>query len=142
MRVRNTPADDPRQTWANYVRALLTATGLSGPQLAKRLGVNAATVWRWETGRQKPESPEVPEALAELFALDVDEVLTAAGLRRDRAAAKPEPVVPLDPDMQIILRRLASPVASEAEKASIRATLRYLAELAERQERESGRAAS
>lgn len=135
MRVRNTSASGHRQTWANYVQSLREATGLSRPQLAKRLGVDPATVWRWETGKQKPESPAVPEALAELFRLDLDEVLAAAGLRRDRQATKPVPEVPMDPDLQVIMRRLADPSVSDAEKTSIRATLRYLAEVAERQER-------
>ncbi|MGW9196100.1 helix-turn-helix domain-containing protein [Micromonospora chersina] len=141
--MRNTSTNDPHETWANYVRALREATGLSRPQLAKRLVVDPATVWRWETGKQKPDGPAVPEALAEMFKLDLDEVLAAAGLRRDRPAAKPAPALPMDPDVQIIVRRLASPNVSEAEKTSIRATLRYLADLAERQEREGkGRSAS
>lgn len=136
MRVRNTPAEGPHVTWARYVQALREATGLSRPALAKRLNVDPATVWRWETGKQKPESPAVPQAIAELFKLDLDEVLTAAGLRMDRpAVAKPAPELPLDPDVLIVMRRLANPNVSEAEKTIIRATLRHLAQIAEQAER-------
>lgn len=82
LRVRNTP-DPPnrRAVWATYVRKLREATHISRPELARRLGVDPATVWRWETEKQKPESPDIPEAIARLFALDINEVMAAAGLR-------------------------------------------------------------
>lgn len=139
MRVRNTSAEGPHQTWAKYVKAIREATGLSRPAMAKRLNVDPATVWRWETGKQKPESPAVPQAIAELFGLDLDDVLTAAGLRLGGApVATPAPEPPMDPDLRIITRRLADPNVSEPEKATIRATLRYLADLADRQQRDEG----
>lgn len=139
VRVRNTPADRPRLTWAKYMQALREATGLSRPAMARRLNIDPATIWRWETGKQKPESPAVPQAIADLFGLDLDDVLTAAGLRLDRPpAAKPTPEPTLDPDLQIIMRRLTDPNVSEPERATIRATLRYLAQLADQQQRDEG----
>ncbi|MGC1214129.1 MAG: helix-turn-helix transcriptional regulator [Micromonospora sp.] len=137
--MRNTPAEGPHQTWARYVQAIREATGLSRPAMAKRLDVSPATVWRWETGKQKPESPAVPQVIAELFGLDLDEVLTAAGLRTGAAVPrKPVPEVPLDPDVALIARRLSDPRVGEAEKTIIRATLRHLAQIAEQAERRQG----
>lgn len=87
--MRNSP--DRRQVWADYVRRLRDATGLSRPALAQRLGIDPATVWRWESAKQKPESPDIPLKIAELFRIDVDEVLGAAGLKPNVEFAVPEP---------------------------------------------------
>jgi transcriptional regulator with XRE-family HTH domain len=105
-------------------------------ELARRLHVDRGTVTRWEAGKSRPEDATVVTAFADLFGLDVDEALTAAGLRLTATpASRPTRDVPLDPDLKIIMRRLANPAVSDAEKASIRATLRYLAQVAEQQER-------
>ncbi|MFY1669532.1 helix-turn-helix domain-containing protein [Plantactinospora sp. WMMB334] len=101
--------DDPRQVWAAYIRGLMRASGLRGPALAQRLGVDPSTVWRWETGKQKPESPVMPEAIAKLFQLDVDEVLMAAGL----VPVAPTPAVEErrepDEERELIMASRASP---------------------------------
>lgn len=95
VRMRNTPH------WGEYVRQLRKATGISRPELARRLGINPSSVWRWEERGARPESPDVPEALANLFHLDLDDVLAAAGLR-PRAEA-PEPTVEVDDEVQLVL---------------------------------------
>lgn len=112
-------------------------------ELARRLKVDRTTVIRWESGKSRPEDAATVQAFAALFGLDVDEVLAAAGLRvgtppPGRSTSDP----PLDPDLVIIMRRLTDPTASDAERATIRATLRYLAEMAERTERGEDRRAS
>jgi len=114
------------------VTAIRQATGISRAELARRLSVDPTTVWRWETGRQKPESPAVPLALAQMFQLDLDEALAAAGLTPNAPPARPSPPPPeLDPDVKIILQRLADPNVSAEEKTNIRAMLQYLARLAD-----------
>lgn len=100
MRVRNT--SNPRAVWATYIKNLRKATGLGRPELARRLGVDPSTVWRWETERQKPESPDVPKVLAELFHIDLDEVLAAAGLKPDTPVPA-EPTRERDEEVELIL---------------------------------------
>lgn len=102
VRVRNTP-EGQRQAWAAYIKALRGATGMSTRALADRLGVDPATVWRWETAKTKPESTAVPERIAELFKVSLDEVLTAAGLKPTVDPA-PEPTIEPDPEIDAILR--------------------------------------
>lgn len=132
LRVRNV-AGMPHKTWAAYVTAIRNAARLSRAQLAQRL-VDPTTVWRWETGRQKPESPAIPQAIADLFHLDVDEALAAAGLTVGPAAGRPTlPEAELDPDLELVKRRLEDPKVSEEEKRIIRATLQHLANLADLQ---------
>lgn len=132
MHVRNTLPPE-RGNWATYVATVRERVGMSKAELARRLGIDRGTVHRWETGKNRPEDPAVVQAFAELFGLDVDEALIAAGLRLGATTVRtPTSEPPLDPDLKIIMRRLTDPNVSEAEKISIRATLRYLADIAER----------
>lgn len=102
-------------------------------ELARRLGIDRATIGRWESGLNRPEDADLVYRFADLFGLDVDEALAAAGLRpTTRAVAKPTKEPALDPDLVLLARRLADPSVSPAEKATIRATLQYLAGLADR----------
>lgn len=107
---------------------LRTSTGMSRPELARRLSVDPTTVWRWETGRQKPESTAVPEALAALFRLDLDEVLAAAGLRPDPPAVV-EPPEERDEEMELIL----------TAKVNERMKMRMIERLLELRERDKQR---
>lgn len=111
LRVRNTP--ERRAVWAAYIQALRQASRISRPELARRLGVDPTTVWRWETSRQKPESPDIPQAIARLFDQDVDQVLAAAGLIPD---ADPAPVAEVDPEEEYVLKH---PRLSDARKVQI-----------------------
>lgn len=136
VHVRNTPTPQ-RGNWATYVTATRERVGMSKAELARRLGVDRGTVHRWESGQSRPEDATVVTAFANLFGLDTDEALTAAGLRLSaRPAGSPTENAPLDPDVKIIMRRLADPNVSEPEKVIIRATLRHLAQIAEQQSRE------
>ncbi|MEU5549237.1 helix-turn-helix transcriptional regulator [Micromonospora sp. NPDC047793] len=142
VHVGTSPAPE-RGTWAAYVKATREHVGMNKSELARRLGIDRGTITRWESDKNRPEDATVVESFATLFGLDPDEALTAAGLRSGQIADRPARDVPLDPDLRIIMRRLTDPTASEAERATIRATLRYLAQVAEQQERgsEPGRAA-
>ncbi len=139
VHVGNTPTPE-RGNWATYVTATREHIGMSKAELARRLEVDRGTVIRWESGKSRPEDAEVVARFAELFGLDADEALAAAGLRPNAApTARPTRDVPLDPDLKVIMRRLTDPNVGEPEKNTIRATLRYLAQLAEQQERGAGR---
>lgn len=134
------PATQARGAWAAYVTAVRERVGMSKSELARRLGVDRGTVHRWESETSRPEDATVVTAFAELFDLDTDEALTAAGLRVSATPpTRPTRDAPLDPDLKIIMRRLTDPGVGEAEKTSIRATLRYLAQIAEQQERGGNR---
>lgn len=116
MHVRKTeePAD-PRETWAAYVEELQRATGLTDRTMGERLGVDPSTVWRWRKGRQKPESLEAVQALADLLQLDIDEVLAAAGLKPGPPPEAPAP--PPDPEVELIM---SAPVSRRQRERMLR----------------------
>lgn len=101
--------------------------------LARRLGVDRMTVTRWEDGKNRPDSLDVVQRLADLFAIELDTALAAAGLRP--AEVVPRPEVPLDPDVQRLVQIFEDPQTSAETKAQIRTTMRALLDLAESQPR-------
>jgi len=117
-------------TWATLVKRMRAATNMTGAELARRLDVDRATIWRWEAGRQKPESPDLIKAFADLFGLDVEEALRAAGLRPTEDAQPEPPREHTDPDVLAFYRLLADPDTSEDIKAQARAMMRLLTEMA------------
>lgn len=121
-----------RDTWAALVASVREAAGMSKVELARRLGVDRATISRWEQGLNRPEHPDIVARFAELFALDLDDVLAAAGLR-PAVQRPPRQEPPMDPDVLKLLRMLANPNTPEATKEQIRAMMRVLAEMAEAQ---------
>lgn len=112
LRVRNGP-EERREIWATYIARLREATGISRPELARRLGVDPATVWRWESRKQKPESPDIPQAIAELFGIEVNEVLAAAGLSVDGPEVPAEPAPAFD---RVLERIRSDPTLDPATK--------------------------
>ncbi|MEW2383342.1 hypothetical protein AB0873_14805 [Micromonospora sp. NPDC047707] len=101
--------------------------GWSVARLARESKIHRGTIFGWMKG----EGVTVASVKAIAKALGDDEAhaLAAAG----GAATHAEK---LDPDLRIIMQRLEDPAVGEPEKATIRATLRYLADLADRQDRE------
>jgi transcriptional regulator with XRE-family HTH domain len=100
LRVRNT--EERRQAWSEYVTRIRRASGISGAAMARRLDVSESAVSRWTNGENVPEAVDVLERFAALFALDLDEVLDAAGMRPgtdDSAETIPE----YDPEVERIL---------------------------------------
>lgn len=130
-------ASPPAEDWPGYLRRMTKRPGWSVARLARESGINRATIFGWIKG----DAPTVTSVKIIAKALGDSEAhaLAAAGGASHGGA--------LDADVRIIQRRLADPTASEAEKTLIRATLRHLADLADRGERGEkpageGRAAS
>lgn len=118
--------DASAEDWAGYLRRMTKRPGWSVARLAREAGVNRSTIFGWMKG----DGVNVASVKAIARALGDDEAhaLAAAGgatIQGDQ----------LDSDVRIILRRLADPTVSEAEKTLIRATLRHLADLADKAER-------
>lgn len=120
------------RTWGDYARAARKAALLSVAELAKRTGIGRATLYRWEGGDQRPERAEMVARWAETVGVDLDEALTAAGLRpmHDVPERPTRQQPPADPDLAWLAARLQDPTTSEAERDLIRATVRHLARLA------------
>jgi len=114
---------DERETWGDYLRRMTDRPGWSVARLGRDSGIHRATIFKWISGGGGANVASV-RAIGKALG-DEGGALFAAG----NMAASDEG---MDPDVLIILRRLADPDASEAEKVAIRATLRYLADLAER----------
>ncbi|NBE80350.1 helix-turn-helix domain-containing protein [Micromonospora rubida] len=125
-------ASPPAEDWAGYLRRMTRRPGWSVARLAREAGINKSTIFGWIKGDGVTVASV--KAIAKALGDDEAHALAAAGGAKHGDA--------LDADVRIILRRLASPDASEAERATIRATLKYLADLADQAERGEGRAAS
>lgn len=128
-------ASPPAEDWAGYLRRMTSRPGWSIARLAREAGVNRSTIFGWIKG----DGVNVASVKAIAKALGDSEAhaLAAAGGATTGGDQ-------LDADVRIILRRLADPTVTEAEKTLIRATLRHLADLSDKAERgdDKGRAAS
>lgn len=132
--------DVARVNFARFVERALTAArrrGLNDTKIQEITGIGPSTFHRWRRGDWGTKGwPELQKVIdfCEGLGVSTDDAFAALGLtgqRQPTAPAQP----PLDPDVRIIMRRLEDPTVSRAEKLSIRATLKYLAELAEQQQR-------
>lgn len=122
VRMRNT-AGPERGAWATYAKA---ARGLmSQSELARRLGVDRVTVYRWETSKQRPESADIVARFAEVTGVDVEEALAAAGLRPGVTAPE-EPAREPDEELDLIM---TAPVDNQTKQLMVQRLL-------ERRERE------
>ena len=126
-------ASNRREDWPSYLKRMTSRPGWSVARLARESGVNRATIFKWMAGRSGVNVASV-RLIADALGDDPAVALRAAGNVQGQ-------VDQLDADLRIIMRRLADPTISEAERATIQATLRYLADLADRQQG-GGRAAS
>jgi len=101
---------------------------LSKSEFARRAGVHRDTVHRWEAGQNRPEDVRVIQRLAAEFELDLDEALSAAGLRpTEEPATRPSREPPMPPELLTLVRKLADPATPEADREYIRRTLLMLA---------------
>lgn len=129
VHVRNT-SEPERGTWATYIAATRELFKLTKADFARRIGVDRGTVHRWEIGQRKPEDPRVIQRVAEEFELDLDEALAAAGLRPMHSPpTKPSREPPMAPELLAVVRLLADPNTSPADKEYIRRALVSLSHL-------------
>lgn len=131
VRVRDTTAGR-RQAFATFVRKALAdarSTRMwNGSEVARRTGVSRQTINRWVRG-DWTNDPEPARVVAFCDGLGIDPPVAFGILGWDRSApARPAPSpLPMDPDIEALLRRLLDPAVSESEKYHIRETVRYLA---------------
>lgn len=112
--MRNT-SGPARGNWATYARAARESSLLTKAELARRLSVDRGTIHRWEAGANRPESPDMVAAFAQVLGLDLDEALAAAGLRPGTPAPA-EPTRERDEELEMIL---AAPVDDRMKKRMI-----------------------
>lgn len=122
--MRNT-RDLQRGAWATFAKNAREGAAVSQSELARRLGIDRVTVYRWETGKQRPENVAVVQAFARALNIPVEEALAAAGLL---PSAKPPMEPTRDPDPE--LDRIRRSKLSNAAKA------RLIQRITERRERE------
>ena len=123
-----------RESWSEYLRRMTDRPGWSVAKLARESKIHRATIFKWISGKGGANMASV-QAIAEALGDDTGNALRAAS---NSGAIEDE----FDEDLRIIVRRLKTPGISDAERTSIRATLKYLADLADQAERGEGRAAS
>ncbi len=102
------PPPDAKGAWAAYVQAARVRLGLSKAEMGRKVGVDRGTVHRWETGQTRPDDGALLHRFAEVLGCDYDEVLAAAGLRRD-VAAPSAPTLAQDPELEAILHSGLAP---------------------------------
>lgn len=100
----------------------------TGTEVSRRTGVSRQTINRWVRG-EWTHDPEAERVVAFCEGLGINPSVAFGVLGWDRtASARPAPSAPpMDPDVEALLRRLADPNVSDAEKFHIRETIRYLA---------------
>lgn len=125
------PIDVRRQRFAEWVKRAVAhakmAQGLSVPDIATRAGIGNQTIYRWINGDLK-ELPAPDRVVAFCDAIDVppDEPFRILWPGKNDASPATEPI-PLDGELQLLMRRLHDPATAEFEKEFIRETLRQLA---------------
>lgn len=129
--MRNTSGPE-RDNWATYARTARENAGLSKMALARRLGIDRATIHRWETGQTRPDDALTVQAWAAVFGIDLDDALVAAGLRPGELPDVPEVVDPeielvrtdpeLDPEMKIRIVTLIMDRRAREREASLAET--------------------
>jgi transcriptional regulator with XRE-family HTH domain len=126
--------DVRRQNFAAFVRRALThaeeTRGWSAPRVAQEAGIGSATIYRWRdgTGARSP-LPDQVVAFCDALGIPTSVAFAILWPSRDDKPAAPAPL-PQDPEVERqtreLLRRIADPNVSDAEKLTIRATLRHL----------------
>lgn len=131
MPTRSATAPDVRKAaFASFVARQLRFArderGWSVPQLAREAGISNQTIYRWREGNWV-RSPLAEQVAAFCDALDVPPAAAFAILWPGKSTkpAAPEPA-PMDPDVEALLRMLASPATSDDDRLVIRATIRGL----------------
>ncbi|SCL35942.1 Helix-turn-helix [Micromonospora pallida] len=98
----------------------------SGTEVSRRTGVSRQTINRWVRGDWS-SAPEAARVVSFCEGLGLDPTAAFAALGWDRPARPRPDALPMDPDVEALLRRLVDPGVSDVEKFHIRETVRYLA---------------
>lgn len=105
---------DDAATFGDRLTAAREAAGLTGEELAARLGVKAATLAAWEQDVKEPRANRL-QMLAGMLGVSLSWLLTGAG----DGLPPPSDDVPLDADMLVLLgelRALRFTIADSAER--------------------------
>lgn len=122
VRMRNTPRLSATP-WATFCRAARENAGLSKASLARTIGVDRATVGRWEDEGSLPASGAVVTRFAVATGVSVDEARQAAGI----IPADDPPALPSTDDEELrIIRESEAP--ERVKKALVDYVLRRRAE--------------
>lgn len=129
-------ADRPidRRAWAALVSELIeTEARGKKAAFARLVGVDPKTIAHWLAGTVDVSEASVRRVATALGRPTLDLLVEVGYYSREEVGGEPASArEPMDPDLLILARRLADPNVPAAEKATIRATLQYLANLAER----------
>lgn len=127
--------DVRKRAFAAFVRRVTdhaeNTRGWSIPRIATEAGISNPTIYRWRDGTwTKAPDPDAVAAFCD--ALDIPPAVAFAILWPGKTGeAQPPEALPLDPEierqMRELMRRIADPNVSDAEKLTIRATIRHLA---------------
>jgi transcriptional regulator with XRE-family HTH domain len=127
--------DVRRRAYAAFVQRVTAhaeeTRGLSIPRIADLAGIDNGTIYRWRdaTGKRLP-TPESVVAFCDALGIPPAVAFAILWPGKDDQAPEAEPL-PQDPDierqMRELLRKISDPNVPEAEKVTIRATIRHLA---------------
>ena len=126
------PVEVRRDAFAKWVRRVLAQAkevrGLGVVQIADMARIGNPTIYRWANGTGK-ELPNPEQVLAFCDALDIPAAAAFSILwpGKTELRAEPEPI-PMDADLQTLMRKLNDPNVSEFEREFIRETIRQLAD--------------
>jgi DNA-binding transcriptional regulator YdaS (Cro superfamily) len=121
-----------RDAWAELMAALIESeTRGKKAAFSRLIGVNTRTLDRW-LAREVDVSEESVRSVARATNRPAMDLLIKVGYYRQDEVPGAASGEHMDPDVLIILRRLADPNTPEAERTTIREMLSYLASLAER----------
>lgn len=114
-----------RPLFADTLSQLMDSAGVSGSELARRLGSNRTSVSRWRSGEDLPR-PQFVAEIADTLGVDRASLLQAAGyLRPDDIQTQEAPPFPADDDETELIKLFRQ--LSNEQRSPIRDLLRMLA---------------
>lgn len=97
-------------------------------EVSRRTGISRQTLNRWVRGDWSSDpAAERVVAFCEGLGINPSHAFDVLGWNRTPSTRSVPDTPPMDPDVEALLRRLADPNVSAAEKFHIRETIRYLA---------------